>query len=162
MEYFSPINHLTPMQIQDQPKAQAWIKGNQEYPKLYGLVSFMETSTGGVIVSAEIHGLPANASGFYGMHIHEKGDCTPPFDQTGSHYNPSSTFHPRHAGDLLPLLSNQGSAWMCFFTDRFTIADILGKSLVIHDMRDDFTSQPAGDSGTKIGCGVIHAGLASR
>lgn len=159
MEKFTPCNMLTPLLIQNQPAAHAWINGNAANPQLYGLVSFYEAAAGGVVVCAELHGLPAqsdSATGFYGMHIHEKGNCTLPFDQTGEHYNPTNRPHPYHAGDLPSLLGNKGYAWMCFYTSRFTIQDILNKSLVIHAMRDDFTSQPAGDSGTKIGCGVIY------
>jgi len=60
-----------------------------------------------------------------------------------------------HAGDLVPLLNNNGYAYLTFYDNRFSINDINGKSIVIHSMRDDFTNQPAGDSGEKIGCGVI-------
>lgn len=97
------------------------------------------------------------ASNFYGMHIHEFGDCTPPFDKTGGHYNPYNTEHPEHAGDMPPLMSNNGYAWMSFFDGRFTIEEIIGKSVIIHHMRDNFTTQPSGDSGEKIACGVIYA-----
>ena len=90
------------------------------------------------------------------MHIHEFGNCTPPFDKTGNHYNPGGSMHPYHAGDMLPLLGNNGYAWLTFYDERIRIKDIVGKSVVIHGMRDDFTSQPAGDSGEKIGCGVIY------
>ena len=89
------------------------------------------------------------------MHIHENGDCTSPFDKTGNHYNPENTSHPNHSGDLPPLLSNKGYAWIAFWDNRFTISEIKGKSIVIHSMSDDFRSQPSGDSGEKIGCGVI-------
>ena len=56
---------------------------------------------------------------------------------------------------MIPLLGNQGYAWTSFYDKRFAIDDIIGKSVVIHSRRDDFTTQPAGDSGEKIGCGVI-------
>ena len=148
----------------------AYIRGNADHPNLYGEVYFYKAPWGGVIVNAEICGLPDMGSTspdtyhrnqsvlfshFYGMHIHENGNCTPPFDQTGNHYNPEQLPHPAHAGDLPPLLGNNGYAWMAFYDNRISIEDILGRSLVIHDMRDDFTTQPSGGSGTKIGCGVI-------
>ena len=66
-------------------------------------------------------------------------------------------FYNTYTGGLPPLLSNHGYAWMAFYDARFTISDILGRSLIIHENRDDFTTQPAGDSGTKIACGVIEA-----
>ena len=68
-----------------------------------------------------------------------------------------ATFYNTYTGDLPPLLSNHGYAWMAFYDARFTVADIIGRSLIIHENRDDFTTQPAGDSGTKIACGVIEA-----
>ena len=141
----------------NKPNAVAWIKGNEEHQRLSGEVFFYNTVRSGILVAAEIFGLPdwENTSGFYGMHIHEYGDCSNGFQNTGSHYNPDNFPHPMHAGDLPPLLSYKGYAWMAFYDHRFSIKEILGKSLVIHDHRDDFMSQPAGDSGEKIGCGVI-------
>ncbi len=159
MENFTPCNMNSSMAANDRPSARAFIRGNREVPGLYGVVTFYETRDGGVIVCAEVFGLPTNGDApfsFYGMHIHESGNCLPPFDRTGGHYNPANTAHPNHAGDLPPLQGNRGYAWMCFYTERFKLREILNKSLVIHSMRDDFTSQPAGDSGTKIGCGVIY------
>ncbi len=141
----------------NRPMALAKITGNADNPDLSGDVNFYATPMGGIIVMSEVHGLPdrTNPSGFYGMHIHEFGDCALPFDKTGTHYNPNNTTHPNHAGDLPPLLSNNGYAWMNFFTTHLTISEILGKSIIIHNMRDDFTTQPSGDSGAKIGCGLI-------
>ena len=96
-----------------------------------------------------------NSFGFFGMHIHESGNCTHPLDQTGMHYNPDNMQHPDHLGDLPPLLSHSGYAWCEFYDGRLSFADIIQKSLVIHSQKDDFTTQPAGNAGTKIGCGVI-------
>lgn len=144
------------------PDAQAWIVGNAANPQLSGLVSFYATPFRGILVEAEIFGLPniysPGGTDFYAMHIHENGDCTPPFDQTGNHYNPSQQPHPEHAGDMLPLLGNQGYAWLSFYDKRFTIPEIIGKSVIIHSKPDDFTTQPSGNSGEKIGCGVIRMG----
>lgn len=150
-------NIFTSIIMNNRPMALAKVTGNTDNPDLSGDISFYGTPMGGVIIMVKIHGLldNSNPSGFYGMHIHEFGDCTLPFDKTGVHYNPGNMPHPDHAGDLPPLLSNNGYAWMAFYTERLTISEILGKSIVIHSMRDDFTSQPAGDSGEKIGCGVI-------
>jgi len=77
------------------------------------------------------------------------------FPETGSHYNPAGNPHPRHSGDLPPLIKCNGGAHMSVTTDRFTVKEIIGKTVVIHSMPDDFTTQPAGNAGTKIGCGVI-------
>lgn len=56
---------------------------------------------------------------------------------------------------MLTLFSNNGFAWMAIFTERFTIDEIIGKSVIVHDSSDDFMSQPAGNSGKRIGCGEI-------
>ncbi|MFG6326958.1 MAG: superoxide dismutase family protein [Lachnospiraceae bacterium] len=137
------------------PAAFAKINGNTENPKLHGTAYFYDTPFGGVLVEVEVFGLPDNNSSFYGMHIHETGNCTIPFDKTGNHYNPSNTPHPMHAGDMPPLLDCNGYAYSVFYTGRFKVNDIINRSIIIHDMADDFTTQPSGNSGTKIGCGVI-------
>ncbi|MDD6571656.1 MAG: superoxide dismutase family protein [Thermoflexaceae bacterium] len=142
----------------NRPQAMAWIRGNEANPGLSGLVKFYATSYGGVLVEAEIFGLPdkkEHSSDFYAFHIHEDGDCLDNFAHVGSHYNPGKTEHPQHAGDLIPLLSNQGYAWVSFYDKRFTIPEIIGRAVIIHGHRDDFTTQPSGDSGEKIGCGII-------
>jgi Cu-Zn family superoxide dismutase len=136
--------------------AIAELYGNAFSPQLQGTVWFNDTPEG-VRVDAHVVGLPANNTGFYGFHIHETGSCSrPDFSDSGGHYNPGNTEHPLHAGDLPMLLATRsGNAWISFITSRFTVKDIIGRSVVIHEMRDNYTSQPAGDSGRRIGCGVI-------
>ena len=141
------------------PAAIAWVRSGSAAPNLSGLVKFYQTPYGGVLVEAEIFNLPnkqaPGSTDFYAMHIHQNGDCSDDFAKTGDHYNPSGKPHPDHAGDLLPLLGNEGYAWLSFYDKRFSTDDIIGRSIVIHSHADDFTSQPSGNSGTKIGCGVI-------
>lgn len=143
----------------NQPQATAWVRGGEAYPNISGLVKFYDTPYGGILVEAEFFGLPnisvPDPSGFYAMHIHQSGDCSQNFTKAGDHYNPQNTLHPQHAGDLLPLLSNQGYSWSAFYDKRFRVKDIIGRSVIIHSGRDDFTSQPSGDSGPMIACGVI-------
>ncbi len=159
MENQTPSSSFINILNQNMPFAMAWIQGNDTHRGLNGLVRFYPTPYEGILIDAQIFGLPDansdNASQFYGMHIHEFGNCDIPFDKTGNHYNPTNMPHPDHAGDLPPLLSNHGYAWQAFYDKRFAMEDIIGKSVVIHGMRDDFTSQPSGGSGEKIGCGVI-------
>ena len=141
------------------PDAYAIIKGNNQYPCLHGKAHFHNTRYGGTLVEVEIFNLPIISqevnSTFYGMHIHENGNCTPPFDKTGDHYNPSNTLHPMHAGDMPALLGNNGYAYSVFYTERYSVDDIIGRSIVIHLHSDDYMTQPSGNSGEKIGCGVI-------
>lgn len=137
------------------PNATAYIKGSDMAPNLSGEVKFYQKNDH-VLIIADICGLPQTDTGFFGFHIHEGDKCAgKDFADTKGHYNPTNEPHPRHAGDLPVLLRCGGGAYFSVITDRFTVNDIIGKTVVIHDMPDDFTSQPAGNSGTKIACGVI-------
>lgn len=121
----------------------------------------------GVLIRVEATGLPA---GPHGIHIHEVGDCTPPeFTSAGAHYNPFHRQHglanPRgpHAGDLPNLVvSPTGAAFfeavdlkVTLGPGRNTLFDADGSSLVIHAQADDHVTDPAGNSGARIACGVI-------
>ena len=120
-----------------------------------GTVAFRQLKSG-VLVTADITGLPENDTGFFALHIHEGRSCGgEAFADSGAHYNPAMKPHPLHAGDLPPLLASGGNAYLSVLTDRFTVSEIVGRTVVIHDGADDFRSQPAGDSGTKIACGAI-------
>lgn len=139
------------------PGAIACIKGGSEAPGLSGAVSFYQHS-GGVMVVADIRGLPTeNETGFFAFHIHEGDNCCgQDFAGTGGHYDPSDMPHPEHSGDLPPLICCRGRAYMAVLTNRFCLRDVVGRTVVIHSGPDDFHTQPAGNSGTKIACGVIH------
>lgn len=137
------------------PNAIANIKGSDLAPKLRGQIKFFQRKNC-VLISVCIKGLPQNNSGFFGFHIHEGDNCEGSnFSDTGSHYNPDNVLHPTHAGDLPPLILCNGGAYQSFATDRFSVKDVIGRTVVIHIMSDDFNSQPSGNSGTKIACGEI-------
>lgn len=137
------------------PKAMAKIWGGSGYPRLRGTVKFFERRDG-LVLEAEITGLPQTETGFFAFHIHEGGSCAGEgFSETGGHYNPGMTMHPEHPGDLPPLLSGHGKAYMKVFTDRIRVEDIMGRTVIIHSDPDDFRTQPSGNAGTKIACGVI-------
>lgn len=133
---------------------------------LHGSVSFYPAGNGTLVV-AEVFGLPGTGlkaggkNGVFGFHIHSGSQCTgdetDPFKNTGPHFNPENAEHPWHAGDMPPLFANAGYAFLVFYTDRFTVPEVVGRTVVIHDMPDDFTTQPAGNSGKKIACGVVKA-----
>lgn len=160
----SQITHYSILKIlsRNRPQAIAWINGTADYPKLNGTVRFYEVPGGGLLVEAELFQLPDSESGssqaFFGFHIHENGDCSGDLSGTGNHYNPDNSAHPFHAGDLPPLMAGNGYAWSAFYDARITLAEILNRSVVIHRMPDDFRSQPAGDAGKKIACGLIRKG----
>ena len=146
------------------PNSAADISGGENYPGITGRVIFRQQKNG-VLVTADIYGLPTGEtgcdSGVFGFHIHEGEDCgsngQEPFSNTKGHYNPGDCPHPYHAGDLPPLFENDGYAYMSFLTNRFTATEIIGRTVVIHLKPDDFHSQPSGNSGEKIACGVIKA-----
>ena len=138
------------------PGAAAHVTGGADPSGPVGWVIFQPQGRR-VLVTAQIRGLPDNETGFFALHIHEGAACSGEgFPMTGSHYNPTNAPHPRHAGDLPPLLSCGGEAYLQVLTDRFTVADITGRTVVIHNGADDFRSQPAGNAGEKIACGVIY------
>ena len=144
------------------PDACACIKGSPEHPRITGSVRFYQTAQG-VLTAAEIHGLPdtdtPTRSGVFGFHIHGGCSCTgtaaDPFADAEAHYNPHDLAHPYHSGDLPPLFSNCGSALSIFLTNRFSLAEVMGRTVIIHSAPDDFTTQPSGNSGEKIACGRI-------
>lgn len=148
--------------LRQNPSAKALIVGGESNPDISGWVNFYQMS-GGVLVVTEVKGLPYGSlpcgSRVFGFHIHEGTSCSgtaeDQFADTGAHYNPSGCEHPEHAGDLPPLFGNAGYAFMSVFTDRFSVAEIVGRTIIIHDSPDDFTTQPSGNSGKKIACGKI-------
>ncbi len=144
------------------PCAAAYICGSDEYPGIKGMVRFYQTRCG-VLVCAEIFGLPTCDNqceeNVFAFHIHSGGSCDgnteEPFAGVMAHYNPDDCEHPCHAGDLTPLFENNGYAFSLFFTDRFSVNEIVGRTVIIHSKPDDFTTQPSGNSGEKIACGEI-------
>lgn len=144
------------------PDACACIKGGSDHSDLTGSVRFYQTAQG-VLIAAELHGLPDTTaparSGVFGFHIHSGKACTgtdsDPFADAKMHYNPDKLDHPYHAGDLPPLFSSCGNALSIFLTNRFSLAEVMGRTVVIHSKPDDFTTQPSGNSGEKIACGRI-------
>jgi len=149
--------------------AVAYIKGGPLAPEISGVVTFYNVP-GGCEVRVEVTGLPLyrpvkntdGPVGPHGFHIHEFGTCkisdpTDPFQAAGEHWNPDGQPHGNHAGDFPVLFSNNGYARMCFFTNRFKAQQVIGKSIIIHENPDDYRTQPAGDAGRRLACGVIQA-----
>ncbi len=155
MKNFKSINsELFQYLSNKKPYAVAKVLGGTEYSSINGIVEFYSLPQGVVIV-ADIENLPKTATNIFAFHIHSGTTCDDNFANTGTHYNPTNRKHPKHEGDMPPLFSNNGEAWFAFFDQRFNINDIIGKVVIIHDNPDDFTTQPAGNSGKKIACGVI-------
>lgn len=147
--------------------AISYIKGGPLATNLRGTVVFRHV-TGGTMVYVNLTGLPDYKPaqdgnppvGPHGFHIHEFGNCSigsyeEPFKSAGGHWNPTDQPHGNHAGDFPVLFSNDGKTVMSFFTNRFNPSDIIGKSIIIHENPDDYRSQPAGNAGKRLACGVI-------
>lgn len=155
--FFENVSSALVSVLCKKPQAYAEIKGSKDYKDILGMVKFYQTANGALVYTV-IAGLPEGNS-FHGFHIHEgekcRGNSDDPFADAKSHYNPNYTEHPNHAGDLPPLMNNNGFALSIFITDRFTVKDVIGKTMIIHEKADDFTTQPSGNSGKKIACGKI-------
>lgn len=123
----------------------------------------------GLRISGSIANLRAN--GEHGFHVHAVGDCSAAdASSAGDHFNPGNHNHgnpmsgaARHAGDMPNIKADaRGTATVSFRLAGVTLgdggeADVLGKAIVVHADADDYASQPAGNAGARIACGVIEA-----
>lgn len=119
-------------------------------------------------VTGTLSGLPGNST--HGFHVHETGDCSAP-DATsaGGHFNPASTDHGRvgqgehHAGDSDNITADaEGNATVQGWLEGATVGDgaatdIVGKAVIVHADADDYVTQPTGNAGDRLACGVIAA-----
>lgn len=145
-------------------KAQAVLKVSGK-SKIKGIVHFTEEGES-IKIETMVDGLKPGPHGF---HIHEVGDCSKvDFSSAGGHFNPTHANHgaldskARHGGDLGNLMAdNKGKANATLLVTGLTLKpganSIIGKSVIIHQDKDDLKSQPAGNSGPRIACGVIEA-----
>jgi superoxide dismutase, Cu-Zn family len=130
-----------------------------------GTVTFTEEQ-GGIRVVANLEGLPGE--GRFGFHVHEHGDCAAPdAASAGGHFNPDHTEHgapgdpmpERHAGDLGNVEADASGSATYDRLDRVMTLDgdgsIVGRSVIVHAGEDDLETQPTGDAGARLACGVI-------
>lgn len=142
--------------------AVAFVTGSKDYPDIRGKILFYQLNNA-VLVRCEIIGLPIKEgrceNPIFALHIHSGSECSgdekDSFSKANGHYNPQNCPHPYHAGDLPPLFSVKGNALSAFLTERISVSEILYKTVIIHSDPDDFTTQPSGNAGEKIACGVI-------
>ena len=148
-----------------QPVAEARVANASGAP--LGVLQFIPTSAG-VRITGELKSLPA---GTHGIHIHAVGKCdAPAFTTAGAHFNPANTKHGLknaagpHAGDMENITAaSDGEADVDLTTTRITldaatgtgIFDADGGAIVVHATTDDQTTDPSGNSGARIACGVI-------
>ncbi|MBG9456863.1 superoxide dismutase [Lysinibacillus sphaericus] len=138
-------------------------KNNESYGNAY-----FEEEDNGVKMTLALSGLPA---GKHGIHIHSVGKCEPPtFESAGPHFNPTSKEHGKdnpkgyHLGDLPNLeVGEDGKVDLNFLAEGLTLeknaANSLlregGTTLIIHESEDDYKTDPSGNSGARIACGII-------
>lgn len=131
---------------------------------VHGTVKLYPMTDGQVAVSALIYGLQPNAQ--HGFHIHENPSCQDNGEAAGPHFNPlknphgSYTTTHHHAGDLPNLRSDsQGIAQLNVVSKDLALTsganNAVGRTFIVHAQPDDYNSQPNGNSGTRIACGVI-------
>ena len=128
-----------------------------------GKVTFTQKGSK-VVVLANVSGL---SPGQHGFHVHEKGDCSSGDGMSaGGHFNPFGKPHgdpaatDHHAGDMPMLVADgAGNATLTVELEPMTIGDgagdIIGKAVIVHKDPDDFKTQPTGNSGARVACGVI-------
>ena len=128
--------------------------------------AILEQQTGGVQITATFTALPPGARAF---HIHAVGKCEPPFESAGGHFNPTGKQHGKdnpagpHVGDLPNLDVPPGGRVkvqvivkdVSLDADARGLLDGDGASLVVHEGADDYKSDPAGNAGKRLACGVI-------
>ena len=131
-----------------------------------GTVTFTSVD-GGVEIVADLEGLEP---GKYGFHIHEKGDCSAPdAESAGGHFNPDGSPHgdpdnpagQRHVGDMGNVEADEEGKAHYERTDQVISMEgensIVGKAVIVHAQPDDLQSQPVGEAGSRLACGVIQA-----
>ena len=149
--------------FQRSPSATAMLtptKGNQ----VSGTVNFKQRGDQ-VLVDAKVSGLSPNST--HGFHIHEKGDCSAPDGSSaGGHFNPAGMPHggpqsaQRHGGDLGNLQADaNGVAKLKIEVTGISLGadatSIIGRAVIVHAQADDLRSQPTGNAGARIACGLI-------
>jgi superoxide dismutase, Cu-Zn family len=130
-----------------------------------GSLQFAATSDG-VQITGTVTGLAPNSE--HGFHVHQTGDCSAPdFKSAGDHFNPMNVAHgaptadPHHLGDVPNIKADaQGTATINAVITGATLRDggmhdLVGKAAIVHAKPDDYTTQPSGDSGDRIACGVV-------
>jgi superoxide dismutase, Cu-Zn family len=153
--------------------AVAVLKASPEYPRLKGTVRFMQEGDH-VWVVARVSGI--GKPGLYGFHLHEVGKCDPGapgkrFESAGSHFNPTGAPHAcinspqHHAGDLGNLsIAGDHTGVVEEATEMLSLSgpgSVVGRAVVLHAGQDDCATQPSGNSGARIACGVVEMAPAS-
>jgi len=149
-------------------KAHADIAATKTDTSGSGKVEFMKKDDGTVEMSLSLN-FPKMANKTLAVHFHEHGDCGDAGKGAHGHWNPTNEAHGKwgsatyHSGDIGNVqLDAEGSGTVKVSSDRWTIGggeqtNVLGRAVIVHSGVDDYKTQPTGNSGSRIGCGVISA-----
>lgn len=147
-------------------KAEAMLSGTYPDTTLTGSVKFTADKDGKVKMVLDVT-VAAKAGKSVAVHLHEHGDCGDSGKMAHGHWNPTNAQHGKwgqgsfHSGDIGNVkLDAKGKGTLTLQTDLWTLGgkadkNILGKAVIVHGGVDDFTTQPTGNAGSRIGCGVI-------
>jgi len=146
--------------------AVAKLSGTYADTTVDGTVKFDVDLSGKVKMTLDMT-IPSKAGRTVAVHIHEHGDCSDTAKMAHGHWNPTNAQHGKwgsgnfHAGDIGNIKLNiKGKGTMSLTTELWTLGgkpdkNLLGRSIIIHGGMDDYKTQPTGNSGTRVGCGVI-------
>lgn len=158
----STLSLLAPSAFAVEPTKAIAVLHPTKGSNVEGTVTFTKSGDE-VKVAADLTGL---TPGKHGFHIHEFGDCSSPDGKAaGGHFNPTNNPHAghdaeqRHAGDLGNIEADSNGKAHLELTDKMMTmsgeTSIIGRSLIVHEKADDLKTQPTGDAGGRLACGVI-------
>ena len=160
----APAPPPPPMSTDATTAAQAVLMPTQD--RTAGGELSLTPETGMLRLTGRLSGLTPGAT--HAFHIHEIGDCShPAAESAGPHFNPAGQPHgnrdtgPHHAGDMPNVVADAlGQAEVNLTLADLELGtngprDVLGRAIIVHEQADDYSSQPAGNAGARIACGVI-------
>ena len=146
--------------------AEAVLSGTKTDTTLTGQVRFQSESNGQIKMMLDLT-VAQKANSTVAVHIHEHGDCGDMGNNAHGHWNPTNENHGKwgegnyHSGDIGNVdLDASGKGTLELTTDRWTIGgdsttNILDRAIIVHGGIDDYKTQPTGNAGSRIGCGII-------